>query len=116
MKIQIHRDAENDVMLINVVVPGQFIASMCKQHPFAHLIDTEQAFGIIHDAVLLAMGLEIDNERAYSGEADKRPPRHFHPLSRPWLFKGANQKAPDSGAGGAGSVGGQAEGKEEEKC
>lgn len=50
---------ETDDYVITVVIPGSDMATLYSRSPIAHLMNDEQARGIIEDAVLLSYGLEL---------------------------------------------------------
>lgn len=62
MFIEMRDDVENNRMVFTITVPREHIVGKCQAHPAAHLITPEQGAGIIEDAILLAMGLELKKE------------------------------------------------------
>ena len=60
MEIDVQKDALTRETVLKITVSQEFIATQCRPLPegFASLINLEQGFGIIEDAVLMAMKME----------------------------------------------------------
>lgn len=59
MKIELHQDHSTRKRFIFIEIEEDYFLEKCQPHPAAELITFEQGMGIITDAVLLAMGLEL---------------------------------------------------------
>lgn len=59
MKIEIREDPGNDQFIFKAAVPRSYLIEKCQRHPAADLITPDQAMGIIEDAVLMALGMEL---------------------------------------------------------
>lgn len=59
MKIESRQDIATRKRFIIIEIEEDYLINKCQPHPAAELITAEQGLGIITDAVLLAMGLEL---------------------------------------------------------